>query len=110
MVDTVPIGNPFSVPQKWCEYCDTIGFGSVADAETVRHTMPNPAVAHLHSQRLPRPPSPKDFKLLNDGVAGLLQRSCVAGDDVKYQTELCLTRCRYARGELMLRNHRRSSD
>src|SRR4029077_11766645 len=109
MVDTVPIGNPFSEPQKWCEYCDTIGFGSVADAETMRHTTPNKAVAHLHSQRLPRPPSRKVFKLLNDDLAGLLQRIFVAGDDVKYQTELCLTRRRYARGELMLRNHRRSS-
>lgn len=92
MVDTVPIGNPFSVPQKCCEYCDTIGFGSVADAETVRHTTRNPAVAHLHSQRLARPPSRKVFKLLNDDLAGLLQRIFVAGDDVRYQTELCLTR------------------
>ena len=86
------IGNPFSVPQKWCEYCDTIGFGSVADPEIVRHTTPNPAVAHLHFQRLPISPSRKIFKLLNDDLAWLLQRIFVAGDDVKYQTELFLTR------------------
>lgn len=92
MVDTVPIGNPFSVPQKWCEYCDTVGFGSVADAETVRHTTPNPAAANLHFQRLPIPPSREVFKLLNDDLAWPLQRIFVAGDDVKYQTELFLTR------------------
>jgi len=90
-VDTVSIGNPFSVHQKWCEYCDTSGFGSVADAETVRHTAPNPAVAHLRFQRRPIPPSRKVFKLLNDDLAWLLQRIFVAGDDVKYQTELFLT-------------------
>jgi hypothetical protein len=92
MVDTVPIGNPFSVPQKWCEYSDTIGFGSVADEETVRHATANAAVAHRHFQRFPIPPLRKVFKLLNDDLAWLLQRIFVAADDVKYQTELFLTR------------------
>src|SRR5262249_7946361 len=102
-----PPGKPLSVPHESCRYCDTVRVGSTADAETAKQTAASPAMAHLRSQRLPKPPSGRIFKLLNHNLAWLLHRIFVAGNDVKDQTGFCLIRYWYARRELMFRNESR---
>jgi hypothetical protein len=103
MLDTEPLGKPFSGPQKSCRYCDMARFGSVADVGTAKHAKANPTIARPHSPRLPEPSSRKVFKLLNHDLTGFLQRTFVAGDHEIYQTELGLSWRRYARRELMFR-------
>src|SRR5580692_5950105 len=104
-----PPGQSLSVPHQSWRYCDTARVGSSADAETAKQTPASPAMAHLSSQRLPKPHSRKVFKLLNHNLAWLLHRIFVARNDEKDQTEFCLTRYRYARRELMFRNGRSSA-
>jgi len=96
MEDTEPPTNPLSVPQDSCKYCDTIRFGSIAEAETAKHTAASPAAVHLNNQRLPKLPLRKIFEFLNHDLAGFLQRIFVASDDIKDQMDFCLTRCWYA--------------
>src|SRR5437879_7440071 len=103
-----PPGQPLSVPHESWRYCDTVRVGSTADAETANQRTASPAMAHLSSQRLPKPSSRKVFKLLNHNLAWLLHRIFVARNDEKYQTRYCLTPFRYARRELMFRNELRS--
>src|ERR1700733_9707963 len=103
-----PPGKPLSVPHESWRYCDTVRVGSSADAEAANQRTASPEMAHLSSQRLPKPSSRKVFKLLNHNLAWLLHRIFVARNDVKDQTEHCLTRYRDARRELMLRNELRS--
>src|ERR1700678_4043456 len=102
-----PPGQPLSVPHESCRYCDTGRVGSSADAETAKQAATSPAMAHLSSQRLPKPASRKVFKLLNHNLAWLLHRIFVARTDEKDQTGFRLPRCRHA-GELMFRNELRS--
>jgi len=90
--DTEPPGNPFSVPQESRKYCETIRLGSIACAETAKHTSANPATAHLIGRRVPKAASRKVLKLLNHNLAGLLQGIFVARNHVKYQTRFRLTR------------------
>src|SRR5580658_3257204 len=104
-----PLGKPLSVPHESWRYCDTVRVGSTAYAETVKQKPASAAMAHLSSQSLPKPSSRKVFKLLNHNLARLLHRTLVACNDVKDQTGYCLTRCRYARRELMFRNDFRSA-
>ena len=52
-----PPGKPLSVPHESWRYCDTVRVGSSADAETAKQTPASPAIAHLSSQRLPKPSS-----------------------------------------------------
>src|SRR6266550_6042559 len=103
-----PPGKPLSVPHDSWRYCDTVRVGSTADAETANQRTASPAMAHLRSQRLPKPSSRKVFKLLNHNLAWLLHRILVVRNDEKYQTGYCLARFRYARRELMFRNELRS--
>src|SRR4051812_1341030 len=103
-----PPGKPLSVPHESWRYWDTVRVGSTADAEAAKQTPASPAMAHLSSQRFPKPSSRKVFKLLNHNLAWLLHRIFVARNDVKNQTGYCLTRYRYARRELMFRNEFRS--
>src|SRR5580693_7186951 len=98
-----PPGKPLSVPHESWRYCDTVRVGSSADAETAKQRPASPAMAHLSSQRLPKPSSRKVFKLLNHNLAWLLHRILVARTDEKDQTEFRLARSRYA-SELMFRN------
>src|SRR5271156_4614205 len=102
-----PPGKPLSVPHESWRYCETVRVGSTADAETAKQALASPAMAYLSSQRLPKPPSRKVFKLLNHYLAWLLHRIFVARNDEKYQTGYCLARFRYARRELMFRNELR---
>src|SRR5258708_17440345 len=99
-----PPGKPLSVPHESWRYCDTARVGSTADAGTAEQTAASPAMAHLSSQRLPKPASRKVLKLLNHNLAWLLHRIFVARNDVKDQTGHDITRYRYARRELMFRN------
>src|SRR3984957_14074119 len=99
-----PPGQPLSVPHESWRYCDTARAGSSADAETAKQTTASPAIAHLSSQRLPRPCSRQVFKLLNHNLDWLLHRTFVACNDEKDQTEFCLTRSRHGKRELMFRN------
>src|SRR6266436_5825039 len=108
MADTEPPGNPFSVPQDSCKYCDIIRFGSIAEAETSKHSAASPPMAHLNNQRRPKPALRKVFKFLNHDLAVFLQRILVASDDIKDQMDFGLTRRRDAGGEFMFRNHWRS--
>src|ERR1700758_4730602 len=103
-----PPGKPLSVPHESWRYCDTVRVGSTADAETEKQTTASPAMAHLSSQRLPKPSSRKVFKLLNHNLAWLLHRIFVARNDIKDQTGHCLTRYRYGRRELMFSDELRS--
>src|SRR5580692_2905779 len=104
-----PPGKPLSVPQESWRYCDTARAGSAGDAETAKQTPASPAMAHLSSQRRPKPFSRKVLKLFNHNLAWLLHRIFVARNDVKDQPGHCLTRYRYARRELMFRNGRSSA-
>src|SRR5271163_1941487 len=103
-----PPGKPLSGPHESWRYCDMARVGSSADAEAAKQTAASPAIAHLSSQRPPKPFSRKVFKLLNHNLARLLHRIFVARNDVKDQTGHSLPRYRYARRELMLRNELRS--
>src|ERR1700674_5048389 len=104
-----PPGQPRSAPHESWRDCDTARVGSSADAETAKQTPASPAMAHLSSQRLPRPYSRQVFKLLNHNLAWLLHRIFVAGNDEKDQTEFGLTRSRYGKRELMFRSELCSS-
>ena len=73
-------------------YCEIIRFGSSAGAGTAKHTSANPAMAHSNDQRLPNRRSGKVFKLLNYDLGGFLKGILVASDDVKNETDPCLTR------------------
>ena len=103
-----PPGQPLSVPHESWRYCDKVRVGSTADAETEKQTAASPTMAHLSSQRLPKPSLWKVFKLLNHNLAWFLHRIFVARNDVKDQTGHCLARYRYARRELVFRNELRS--
>src|ERR1700688_3947226 len=103
-----PPGQPFSVPHELWRYCDTVRLGATADAETTKERAASPAMAHLCSQGLPKPPSRKVFKLLNHNLAWLLHRIFVVRSDEKDQTEFRLTGPRYANRKLMFRNELRS--
>src|ERR1700754_1644810 len=104
MAVTAPPGRPRSVPHESWRYCDTVRVGSSADAETVKKTPASPARTYLNSRRLPKPSSRQIFELLNHNLAWLLHRIFFARNDVKDQTEYCLTRPRDARREFMFRN------
>src|SRR5271170_2120268 len=65
-------------------------------------------MAHLSSQRLPKPSSVKVFKLLNHNLAWLLHNIFRRSQRRKRSEGSCLTRYRYARRELMFRNELRS--
>src|SRR5215831_461655 len=106
MVDIEPPGNPFSVPHESCKYCDTIRLGSVAEAEPSKHAEASAAMAKLNNQCLRKPPLGKVFNFVNHDLIRLLKRILVSSDDIKDQMDLCLTRCRYARGEFMFSKQR----
>src|SRR6185369_11029972 len=100
--------RPRSAPHESWRYCDTVRVGSSANTETVKQTPASPAMAHLNSKRLPKPSSRQVFELLNHNLAWLLHRIFFACNDVKDQTEYCLTRNRDGGRELMFRNQLRS--
>src|SRR3954468_22900858 len=97
MAVIAPPGRPRSAPHESWRYCDTVRVGSSANTETVKQTLASPAMAHLNSRRLPKPSSRQVFEFLNHNLAWLLYRIFFAGNDVKDQTEYCLTRPRDAR-------------
>src|SRR5215472_9609619 len=101
-------GKPLFAPQESWRYCDTARVGSTADPETAKQKAARPTMAHLRIRRLPRASSWKVFKLLNHNLAWLLHRIFVSWNDIKDQTGYCLTRRRYPRRELMLRDGLRS--
>src|ERR1700733_6904977 len=103
-----PPGKPLSVPHESLRYCDMVRVGSSADAEAAKQIAASTTMAHLGSERLPKPFSRKVFKLLNHNLAWLPHRIFVARNDVKDQTGHCLTWHWYARRELMFRNELRS--
>ncbi len=72
MADTDPPGNPLSVPQESRKYCESIRFGSIADAETAKNTAVSPAMADLKNQRLPERPLRKVLKFVNNDLAVFL--------------------------------------
>src|SRR6516162_5226486 len=87
MADTVPPGNPFSVPQLSCKYCDTLRCGSSAIPCVTKYTAATPAITPLTSQGLANRCLREIFECLNDNLGSFFHRVLLTGDHVQYQLE-----------------------
>src|SRR5215469_12987510 len=106
MAHTVPPGNPFSVPQLSCKYCDTLRCGSSASPWVTKYTAA-PAITPLTSQCFPKPCLREIFEFLNDNLGSFFHRVLLTGDHVQDQLEGLRARRRYSGREHML-GYRRS--
>src|SRR5215469_17129254 len=109
MADTVPPGNPFSVPQLSCKYCDTLRCGSSASPCVTKYKAA-PAITPLTSQGLPKRCLREIFEFLKDNLGSFFHRVLLTGDHVQDQLEGLRARRRYSGREHMLGNQRSRSE
>jgi len=100
--------NPLSLPQSSRIYCEIMRSGSIAWARHVKHRKTRPMI------QLPIAKDRHDFVLLlweileslNNDLILFLQRTFVAGDNVKQKLKSLLSRRRYPRTKHMFEDDR----